>query len=380
MPNHASPTIQRIETTVFRLPMRGALQWGKNSRMAELRHVLVSVCLSDGAKGVAEAPPRPTIYGETSSSICAIVAEELAPRILGLPVTDSEDADDGAVSASLLRVQNRLHEVKNNHAAKGALDIAIHAALAEHRGRTLAQHLGAQKQRIRVSYILGIGDRDTVIQEADRVTGQGVRVLKVKVGRNWREDMARITELREILGPDVALYADANETMQAENAAYRLAQLAEMGLLYCEEPLPVEQIKARATLRAGHHLPIIADDSAFSLRDLTREMESDTFDVLNIKTARTGYTESLQMLSIAAAAGKEAMVGSQASAGLGTARAAIFAALPGVEHPSELSFPLKLEADIIDRPIPIEDGCIRLDDADAVSIDPALLRSASVSV
>jgi L-Ala-D/L-Glu epimerase len=379
MPNNAPPTIQHIETPVFRLPMRGALQWGKSSRMAELRHVLVRVCLSDGAEGMAEAPPRPTIYGETPSTICAIIEEEFAPRLVGLPVTDDGEEVHAPLSAGLLHIQNRLHEVKNNYAARGALDIAIHAALAEHRGLSLAQHLGAQQDRIRVSYILGIGDRDAVMEEAEHVTVQGVRVLKVKVGRDWQEDMDRITELRSALGPGVALYADANETMQAENAAYRLAQLAEMGLLYCEEPLPIEEIRARATLRAGHHLPIIADDSAFGLRELARELEFDTFDILNIKTARTGYTESLQMLSVTAAASKGCMVGSQASAGLGTALAAIFAALPGVDHASELSFPLKLEGDITNRPIPIENGCIRLADVDAVHVDPARLQDATVS-
>ena len=42
-------TVDHIETTVFRLPMKGSLQWGKNSRLAELRHVLIRVFLSNGA-------------------------------------------------------------------------------------------------------------------------------------------------------------------------------------------------------------------------------------------------------------------------------------------------------------------------------------------
>jgi L-alanine-DL-glutamate epimerase-like enolase superfamily enzyme len=62
-------TIAQIETTIFRLPMHGALRWGKHSSMEEARHVLVKVTLSDGSEGYAEAPPRPTIYGETSESI-----------------------------------------------------------------------------------------------------------------------------------------------------------------------------------------------------------------------------------------------------------------------------------------------------------------------
>lgn len=166
--------------------------------------------------------------------------------------------------------------------------------------------------------------------------------------------------------------------MTPAEAPAKLRQLAEMGLLYCEEPLPVEQFRARAALRAGQHLSLIADDSTFTTRDLERELAFDTFDILNIKTARTGYTASQQMLEMAARAGnKGVMIGSQASAGLGTARAGLFAALPGVEHPSELSFFLKLKEDIINRPVPIVDGYVALADLLAVEVDEDLLRAQS---
>ncbi len=124
---------------------------------------------------------------------------------------------------------------------------------------------------------------------------------------------------------------------------------------------------------------MIADDSAFTARDLVRELELDTFDILNIKTPRTGYTESLRMLALAQAAGKGIMVGSQAGSTIGIARAAIFAALPGIDHPSELSFFLKLKQDIVAQPLQLYDGFLALDAALAVRVDRDLLRAAAVS-
>jgi L-alanine-DL-glutamate epimerase-like enolase superfamily enzyme len=103
----------------------------------------------------------------------------------------------------------------------------------------------------------------------------------------------------------------------------------------------VEQIRARAVIACARRtLPIIADDSAFTLRDLHRELEMDTFDILNIKSPRTGYTESLaDDEALAQRAGKGIMVGSQAGSTIGTARAAIFAARPEVStRPSCRSF------------------------------------------
>ncbi len=356
-------TVTKVAATVFRLPMHGALRWGKHSSIDEVRHVLVTVTLSDGSVGMAEAPPRPTIYGETVYSITSIIGHELAIRIVGQPVK---------------RAFERLGEIKNNQTARGALDMALHAALAEHAGLSLATYLGATTQQLKVSYILGIGDQATVLAEAQRVFTQGVRVLKVKIGRNWDEDLALVRALQGEFGDTMQLYADANECLTAAEAPTVLAKLRDHGLAYCEEPLPVELLKARADLRAQQIVPLIADDSTFSLRDLQRELAFDTFDILNIKTARTGYTESAAMLAAVRGAGKGVMVGSQASAGLGTLCAALFAALPGIDHPCELSFFLKLKEDLLSAPLTLHDGYLVLGDLASIRVDPARLQAATV--
>ncbi len=374
--------IQDISTTVFRLPLHGKLQWGKHSVLNEVQHVLVRVRLSNGAEGIAEAPPRPTIYGETVHSITSIIEYELKPRLIGQSAHDLSS----------------MYQIKNNHTAKGAIDMAVHDALAKSAGVSLTEYLNGIvngqlsmvncQRAVKVSYILGIGDDDTVLAEAQRVFDQGIRVLKVKVGRDWEADVRRIRALQEMFGEEVAIYADANECLgvktpalsAVEVAVSQLSQLAEMGVLYCEEPLPVEQIQERAALRAGNHLPLIADDSTFTVRDLRRELALDTFDILNIKTARTGYTESAEMLALAKAAGKGVMIGSQAGTALGTARAGQFAALPGVEHPSELSFFLKLKEDVVRKRPLLRNGFISVAELDRVEIDEDLLQDATVKI
>lgn len=342
-------TIDAIETRPFRLAMRGALQWGAYSKMESAEHVLVRVILSNGAQGVAEAPPRPTIYGETVTSVQSIIAEEIAPRLVG------KSAD---IAFALL------DQVKNNHTAKGAVDMALHVALAQTAETDLLSYLQQKwdpfqvqpmPSAIKVSYILGIGDDETVWQEVADVYAQGVRVFKVKIGRDWSADLRRLQAIQQEW-PDLALYVDANECFSAENANLRLAELAEMGILYAEEPLPVELIRERADLRSGKHLPIIGDDSCFTPRDLARELSLDTFDILNIKTARTGFTASLKMATMARRASKTLMLGSQAGSLLGTKMAGLLATALRAEHPCELSFFLKLREDIIPHTLQIKEG------------------------
>ena len=77
------PMIKSIRALPYNVPLKSALTWGSGHVLPNLQHVLVSVELSDGAVGIAEATPRPSIYGETQVSVIHIVERHLAPRLLG---------------------------------------------------------------------------------------------------------------------------------------------------------------------------------------------------------------------------------------------------------------------------------------------------------
>ncbi len=358
--------VARVTARPFQLPLKGALRWGRAGELTSLEHVLVSVFDDAGHVGTAEAPVRPTIYGETVASVQAIL-EHLAPALALLGVEETE------------RQQGVLERVPNNHCAKGALDIALCDLRAKAAGRTLFDthfdtRLDAERgeaKKVAVSFILGIDALDTMLSEASRIYREGVRVFKVKVGRSAAHDAQVLGALQHLFGgAGVTLYADANECLNPRTAALELGRLAKLGVAYVEEPLPVHLIRARAALKRADVLPIIADDSCFTLPDLARELDFDTFDILNIKTARTGFTVSQKMLTLAESAGKGVMVGSQASAGLGTLHAAIFSSQRGVTHPCELSFPLKLESDILNAPLTFREGFLYLGGLGALGLSP----------
>ncbi|EYB69745.1 mandelate racemase/muconate lactonizing-like protein [Deinococcus phoenicis] len=357
----SAPRVARIEGVPYRLPLQGTLAWGAHSALSAAEHVLVKVTLDDGTVGLAEATPRPTIYGETQASVVAIL-RHLEPALRGLAITDE---------AALNRGRN---SVANNHTGRGALDMALHDARARAQGLTLWDTLLGPNPRVRVSFILGIGTPAGMLAEAERVVGAGVRCLKVKVGRDHARDLAVIRDLHRAFGNEVQLYADSNETLTPETAPAALAAMRDAGLTYVEEPLPVRDLRARADLHARGLLPIVADDSCFTPADLVRELGFGTFDILNVKTARNGFTDGLAMLRTAAAHGKRGMVGSQASTGLGTLHAALLSTQSEVTEPCELSFVLKLQDDLLDRPITFQDGWLDVAGLRHASLDPARLE------
>lgn len=329
-------TIRDLRLVPFRIPLRAPLRWGKASEMAALEHALLQVELSDGSLGQAEVAIRPTIYGETLGSVRAGL-EYLKPRLLGLEADDQE------------AIRAVLESFPCNLGLKGALDLALWEAWARSEGEELYQVLKPAKHRVRVSYILGMASEEEMLLDARMAYEAGVRVFKVKVGRDLEEDGRKIGRLREAL-PDAELYADANETLSPKEAERYLLAWKEMGLLYVEEPLPVEEVEARRKLREKKILPLIADDSAMTPKDLRRELILDTFDILNLKPARTGVTWTLEMLALAREEGKRAMVGSQAQSSFGAYQSALLAFQQGVTEPNELAFHLKAEGGFLDFP------------------------------
>ena len=357
--------ILKLEVMPFLLSLKSALAWGKYGQLAKAEHCLIRVTLENGLQGTAEAPPRPTIYGETIGSIKAAIAL-LEPQICKLDITDT----DG--------IKEVFSSLANNHCAKGALDMALWEVRAAFLKTPLIELLGGVKTQLETSFILGIAKPELMLAEAREVVQAGVQVLKIKVGRNTEADLAVTNALKTEFGNTIKLYADSNETLEPENAAKAIEKMRQAGILWVEEPLPVRKIKARAELKRLAILPIIADDSCFTPADLERELDFDTFDILNIKTARNGFTDSLEMIKMASSAAKQIMIGSQASTSTGIRHAAMLSSRPEVTHPNELAFFLKLESDITNQMPSLENGMMDLEAVMNLTLDSDAFECARI--
>src|SRR5580693_3972626 len=104
------PVIARVTWTVFRIPLRRPMVFALGT-ITDAEHVLLEIEDSDGVRGYAEAIPRPTIHGEFTSTILAVLTE-LESSIVGQPV------------ANRVRVMTELDRVVGNATAKAAIDMA----------------------------------------------------------------------------------------------------------------------------------------------------------------------------------------------------------------------------------------------------------------
>ncbi|HWI13194.1 MAG TPA: hypothetical protein VNT02_03040, partial [Burkholderiales bacterium] len=183
--------IRQVEAIPVAIPMVRPIKWARGE-IKSIDNVVVVVTLSDGTQGIADAPPRPTIYGETQQSLVAIIRDHLAPALVGINAFD------------MARVWSVFDALAWNPAAKAALDMAIVDAQAKRLGVSCAQLLGGTVKRLPLNWRLSMAPAADMVREAERMMAQyGFRAFKVKCGVNRATDREVLTALRKLVGSDV---------------------------------------------------------------------------------------------------------------------------------------------------------------------------------
>ena len=341
--------IIHVEVIPFKIPYLAPLKWGVAGYLDAAEHVLVRIHTDEGIVGMAEATPRPTIYGESQASILFAIKNWFEPMIIGLDPNHTE------------KIWARLDTIHWNPTAKGAIDLALWDVAAKARGIPLWEILGGSSDRLPVSWMLGMRSIPEMIQEAVDMRGKGFKAFKVKVGTDPEKDIQVIKSLRGNLGNDVLIYADANMAYSVSTAIRTIKKMEEYGLAFVEEPVPVWDWRGRLKVARNLSIPIMGDESVFTPQDVAREIDLGAIGIISIKTPRTGYTLSMKIVHLAEMAGIPCLMGTQAETGVGTLASAHFgAARRNVSYPSEISFFLGLKDDLLVEPIVLKDGVIEL--------------------
>jgi L-alanine-DL-glutamate epimerase-like enolase superfamily enzyme len=345
--------ITGVEAIPFRVPLTGIVKFA-TGQLAALEHVLVRISTAEGLTGIAEAPARPMVYGESAKSIVAAIRDWFAPAIVGL----EHDA--------LEEVCARLDRVEWNLCAKASIDLALHDLMAKAAGVPLYRLLGGYRDHVELCHILGIGEPERVAAEAGAmIERHGFRWLKLKAGLDPDRDTRVIATVRAAVGSAVRLTVDCNHGYTADVAERVLPRWREFDLAWVEEPCPGSDRRGRARVAAACGLPLMIDESAPTPRTVMDAIERGDCQVVSIKTARTGVTQSKKIMYLAEVNGLRVALGSQGDSEIGALAAAHFGAghRAIAETCAELTFFLEAADRIIAQPIRITDGRLVLPEA-----------------
>ena len=319
------------------------------SRSAQETADVVHVELEhEGVRGFGEAAPIER-YDESADSALAYVEEHA--ELLG--------DDPFALEEILDRLPAR------ELAARAALDAALHDLCGRLVDQPVWRLLGLRRAGPPTSWTIWLGDPDDMARRAGRVGGR-FRRLKLKLGAGDGLDVERVRAVRG--ATDVPLQIDVNEGWDEAEALESLPLLAELGVEYCEQPLPAGD---RAVLKGRSPVPVYLDEDCHTLADVAACAERA--DGINIKLAKSGgIREAVRMVHAARALGLGVMLGCMVESGLGISAAAQIASLcdhvdldgnlllaedpcPGVELVEGVQLPptepgLGVEAEALSRP------------------------------
>lgn len=280
-----STRIALIEIDLVELPMTSHRTWAPDGGAWGLPMVLVRMHTEDGRVGLGHTI---TVMPEFGKSLFTLVTE-LSELIVGL------DADRPELLAQPLVYRDCWIGPGGllNHAA-AALDIAAWDLAGKVRGQPLWRMLGGFSDRVRVydSGSLMADDLELLQAAAARSVAMGHRAMKMRPGSDRHgpiHDVAhRVALVREVVGPDVALMYDVNQSWSPARAIRAIHALEEFELTWIEDPVAATDVAGQKAVRAASRTPIALGEYHYNTAPLLNALQQGTVDVLMPDLLRQG--------------------------------------------------------------------------------------------
>src|ERR1700710_1015660 len=165
--------------------------------------------------------------------------------------------------------------------AVSGLDMACWDALGQAAGQPLVTWLGGSPRPIRAYDSYGVVDPVADEKDLRRSLDQGFRGIKIKGGDGEAANDERLVRgVRALLGPDIALMLDFNQSLDPAEATHRIARLAPYDLHWIEEPVPAENLQGHAQVRATSPTPIQSGENWWFPRGFAEAIAAGASDFI----------------------------------------------------------------------------------------------------
>src|ERR1700761_8026011 len=233
--------------------------------------LLIDVATDQGITG------RSYLFAYSKLTLKAFVhlVDEIGPDLIGKPVVPYDLMAAMDAKFRLLGWQGLVGM------AVAGLDMAFWDILGQAAGKPVVALLGGSPKPIRCYDSYGAVEADADEKELRRSLDQGFRGIKVKGGDgDAANDERRIKGLRKLLGPDIALMLDFNQSLDVAEAKRRITRLAPYELTWIEEPVPQENLTGHAEVRETSEIPIQAGENWWFPRGFAEAIAAGASDFI----------------------------------------------------------------------------------------------------
>lgn len=305
-------------------------------------NIIVKIHTDTGLVGLGECSPFLPINGE-SMETCFIVGQYLGKVLKGQNPLDLEQC---------VALMDRT--IYGNTSIKSAFDVALYDIASQNAELPLYKFLGAVKKRsLKTDYTVSIGEANQMAADALEIKERGFEIIKVKLGKDGREDVKRIRAIRESIGMEIPLRLDANQGWSVMEALETLKALAPYNIQHCEEPIPRWEFMALPKVKKESPIIIMADESCLDNHDAERLISLEACDAINIKLGKSsGLHKALKIIKLAEAAKIDLQIGGFLESRIGFTASAHLAMTSSSVKFIDFDTPLMFEED------PVSEGMI----------------------
>jgi len=345
--------ITRIETIPIRVPIKPqfAIRSGRGGGHTVSPFLLVKVHTDAGLTGLGEASCTPRWSGEDQFTGAHLIRTYLEPLLIG----------ENPLAVEQLAQKFRL-AFAGNYFTKAAVEMALWDIAGKAAGKPVYELLGGKvREFVPTKWSVSGVDPEPAAEIAKWAIEQGFQAMKVKVGIDPDGDVARVRAVREVIGPRIRLGVDANGGWTPEQAVATIARLYEFGIYFAEQPVSPEDVAQMAEVRKQIRVPVVADESIYTLQDAMTLARLGAADVFSIYVGKAGgICPAKRIAEFAESARLKCTVGSNLELGVGSAAMVHLAmATRGItaeEFPCDIIGPFCYEDDIVREPLLITPG------------------------
>ena len=273
----ASIPVQGIQVQVFTIPTDspesdGTLQWSKTT-------LVVAEVAGGGRQGLGYT------YADTATA--CLIRETLALLVKGM--------DAMSPAAAYMRMWRHIRNLGRPGICSTAIS-AVDCALWDLKARLLDVPLVTLLGQVRdCAEIYGSGGFTSYTdrQLAKQLSGwarQGIRQVKMKIGRHANRDRERVRVARDAIGDRVQLFVDANGAYTRKEALAQAEFFQRFDVSWFEEPVSSDDLDGLRLIRdrAPAGMDIAAGEYGYDIFYFRRLLEAGAVDVMQADITRCG--------------------------------------------------------------------------------------------
>ncbi|MFD5451265.1 mandelate racemase/muconate lactonizing enzyme family protein [Streptomyces sp. NPDC127100] len=267
---------------------------GRQKPMTEVAFLFVEIATEQGHEGIGFS------YSKRAGGPGQFAhAREIAENLIG-----EDPSDIGKIWTKLVWAGASVGRSGLATQAIAAFDVALWDLKAKRAGLPLAKLLGAHRDSVRCYNTSGgflHTPTEQVLDNASASLGSGIGGIKIKVGHpDGKQDLARVTAVREHIGDDVPLMVDANQQWDRPTAQRMGRALEPFNLVWIEEPLDAYDAQGHAALAASLDTPVATGEMLASVAEHVELIRNSACDIIQPDAPRIGgITQFLKLAALA---------------------------------------------------------------------------------